>query len=250
MTQADPSASFRKLERRDPKWLTSFADMMSLLFAMFVLLLSMADFNKTEFDKNSAPIAEAFDAKIKPKDPKPIPTADKPMVIDLGHPVTQLAPPPPLPEDTTAEDMVEKLRFVLEQEITRDMVEVLQRDDVVVIRFRDRAAFAVGDRELAPSILPTLTNVANIIARTPGRLRVEGHTDDVPINTMMFRSNWDLSAARAASVVHFLLQAGAIDPSRVSAEGFADSRPLVPNDSPQNRAINRRVELLIELKGK
>ncbi len=250
----DPNAGFKKIERRAPKWLISFADLMSLLFALFVLLLSFSEVDSTSFKKNAGPISEAFDAKVKSPKKEPVedPRPDVPMRIDIRPPLP-LEIPPPLPEQPREEldrEVAERLRVVLEEELKRQMIELVETDDMVIIRFKDRAAFAVADRELSPDILLTLDEIAEVLGRTSGRIRVEGHTDDVPINTDLFRSNWDLSAARAASVVQYLLRSGAIAPWRISAEGFADSRPLAGNDTPENRARNRRVEISIELQPK
>jgi len=96
-----------------------------------------------------------------------------------------------------------------------------------------------------PSTLEILDRVAKALAETNGQLMVSGHTDDVPISTGRYRSNWDLSSARASSVVHYLLKNKLIAPGRISATGYADSRPLVPNNSAENRATNRRVEITI-----
>ncbi|MEW5727901.1 MAG: OmpA family protein [Pseudomonadota bacterium] len=249
----DPNAGFKKLERRDPKWLVSFADLMSLLFAMFVMLLSFSEVDSTSFKKNAGPISEAFDAKVKSPKKEPVedPRPDTPMRIDIRPPLPlEIPPPQPEQREELDREVAERLRVVLEEELKRQMIELVETDNLVIIRFKDRAAFAVADRELSPDILPTLDEIAEVLGRTTGRIRVEGHTDDVPINTELFRSNWDLSAARAASVVQYLLRSGAIAPWRISAEGFADSRPLAGNDTPENRARNRRVEISIELQPK
>lgn len=242
----------KKLERRAPRWLISFADLMSLLFALFVLLLSFSEVDSDSFKKNAGPISEAFQAsKNKPLDPIPqvAPArTESPLVIDLVRPTPKLDRPIDPEDDHRVEDLTAHLHFVMAAEIKDDMVEILVKDNLVTIRFRDRAAFAAGDRELRPAILPALDSIAQVLNKTPGRIRVEGHTDPVPISTHLYRSNWDLSASRAASVVHHLLATGLIEPSRISAQGFADSRPLVPNDTADGRAINRRVEVLIDLR--
>lgn len=242
---------FKKLERRQPMWLVSFADLMSLLFAMFVMLLSFSSINSDSFNKNAGPIAEAFDSqapktRIVPPPPQVLPH----MSIDLTRPQEEeeedseaeaTRQPPP------AAEIAAELRKVMAEELKGELVDVIERDNMVVIRFRDRAAFIPGERELSPTILPTLDNIVGVLGRTPGRIRIEGHTDNVPISTEMFRSNWDLSAARAASVVHHLLRSGIVTADRISAEGFADSRPLDGNDGAAGRARNRRVEISVEV---
>jgi chemotaxis protein MotB len=91
-----------------------------------------------------------------------------------------------------------------------------------------------------------LLGMSELLAEMPGTLTIEGHTDDVPISTARFRSNWDLSAARASAVANALLFNPALDPQRLAVKGFADTRPRVANDSPQQRALNRRVEIIID----
>lgn len=253
-----PNGNFKKLTRREPRWLTSFADLMSLLFAMFVMLLSFSEVNSDSFRRNAGPISQAF-TDVPPERKAKTPTEQTPgggkSLFEFIRPMQQEEPDPePEPADDAkvererrVEDLMQQLRLIMAEELNREEVDLLQSDGKVTIRFRDRAAFAVGDRDLAPGILPVLDTIAAVLARTPGRIRIEGHTDDVPIHTGLFRSNWDLSAARAASVVHRLLQSGAIEPGRISAEGFADSRPLSGNDSPEGRARNRRVEISVEM---
>lgn len=238
--------NYKKIERRQPMWLVSFADLMSLLFAMFVMLLSFSSVDSNSFNKNAGPIAEAFDSKAPTTRFVPAVQVLPQMKMDLvpereDAEVEETQPPPP------ATQVAAELRRVMAQELATELVDVIERDRVVVIRFRDHAAFTAGQRELSPSILPTLNNIVGVLSRTAGRIRIEGHTDNVPISTELFRSNWDLSAARAASVVHQLLQAGIIAADRISAEGFADSRPLDDNATLAGRARNRRVEISIEV---
>lgn len=246
----DFETNFKKIERRQPMWLTSFADLMSLLFAMFVMLLSFSTIDSTSFKKNAGPIAEAFDSQAPKTKIVPPPQVLPQMSIDLTRPREDMEEEPreeQAPQPTPVAEIAAELRRVMAEELKDALVDVLERDNMVVIRFRDRAAFAAGDRELSPAILPTLDNIVGVLGRTPGRIRIEGHTDNVPISTEMFRSNWDLSAARAASVVQYLLKSGRITPDRISAEGFADSRPLDRNDEAEGRAHNRRVEISIEV---
>lgn len=229
---------FKKMERRTPKWLVSFADLMALLLALFVMLLSFAEVDSDSFRRNAGPISEAFfqDPKITSS------STNSSMVVNLNGIFNT--------EETTLSPEQVRLRLmvVLSEEIERNAIKVLEEDERIVIRFNDRAAFASSSRELTPAILPALEKVAEVLANTKGAIHVKGHTDDIPISTNVFRSNWDLSAARAASVVHHLLDQKRINPSRVSAMGLADSQPLVPNSSAQNQAVNRRVEIALDTK--
>ena len=114
----------------------------------------------------------------------------------------------------------------------------------VTISIPEAGVFAVGDDELSDAARDLMAQVAATVADFRNDLLVEGHADNVPIRTSRFRSNWDLSAARASRVVEFLIERG-IDPGRLSATGYGEFRPRVANDSPASRAVNRRVDVVI-----
>jgi chemotaxis protein MotB len=114
----------------------------------------------------------------------------------------------------------------------------------LVMRLSDRALFDLGIATISPQALPLLKKVGAIIARTSYQVRIEGHTDDLPINTIQFPSNWELSTARAVRVLRYFTESVAISSERLSAVGFAEFQPMVPNDSPAHRAQNRRVEII------
>jgi chemotaxis protein MotB len=118
----------------------------------------------------------------------------------------------------------------------------------LTIRLPNTVLFDEGGAEIRPEALPVLNKVAEMAIKTPGyELLVVGHTDDLPIQTTRFPSNWELSAARASAVVKYLAQKGGLDPSRLAASGYGSSWPVVLNDSQEHRAMNRRVEIkLIE----
>ena len=136
-----------------------------------------------------------------------------------------------------------KLTATLRREIESEMVRVELSDRAVVIRFSDLAFFSPGSETMMPDFRSVIARISIILGETGGIIAIQGHTDDIPISTRRFRSNWELSTARAVSVVHELLKGPAIDQSRVVVEGHADSKPIVPNDSAQHRAQNRRVEI-------
>ena len=115
----------------------------------------------------------------------------------------------------------------------------------MLIRIRERGSFGSGRSELKQEFLPILQLIAEVLNAREGHFIISGHTDDIPIETRKFRSNWDLSAARAASVVHFFIQQGDVDPERMEIRALSDNEPIVPNDSWENRAQNRRVEISV-----
>ena len=114
----------------------------------------------------------------------------------------------------------------------------------LVMRLSDRALFAAGVGAIASQAIPLLKKVGDIIARTSFEVRIEGHTDDLPIKTVQFPSNWELSTARAVNVLRYFIETGGIASQRLSAVGFGEFQPLVPNDSTEHRAQNRRVEII------
>ncbi len=141
------------------------------------------------------------------------------------------------------------LETVMKAEIRAGKFELVAKKNVVTLRFPEKVTFFSGVADLQKDIQPTLDRIASIISKTEAqdKIVVTGHTDSVPISTYRFRSNWDLSAARAVSVVHRILMNKNIDRKRVLAVGSADVNPLASNDTWENRALNRRVEIRIEL---
>lgn len=146
--------------------------------------------------------------------------------------------------ESKAIEMAEKLQ----EEIAKDMVEIETKGRKIVIRIQEKGAFASGSAELQADFIPVLDKLIDILASIEGHIAVEGHTDDIPINTVMFPSNWDLSVARALEVAHGLFDDGYIKQERFSISGFSDTLPLVPNDSPISRRKNRRVEIILQEK--
>ncbi len=133
----------------------------------------------------------------------------------------------------------------LQAQITAGQIEIETRGRQIIIRIREQGSFRSGSAELAEDYYDVLDEIQAVLMLQPGGIKVQGHTDNIPINSARFRSNWELSAGRAVSVAHQLMRGDYIDESRFEVTGFADTRPLAPNDSPENRARNRRVEVVI-----
>ena len=227
-----------------PRWMVTFADLMSLLFALFVLLLSFAEIDSDNFKRNAGPINEAFNAKPTAL-PEATPTPTTSLRLDLTPPPE--AGDPEQPSTQAKANLLGQLRSALAEEIAKKQVELIVSNDLVVIRFPSKFAFTSGAEGLTDAILPTIDTISRVLARTPGKILIAGHTDDTPISTSRFRSNWDLSSARAVSVVRRLLANNRIDPKRVTSQGFAEHRPLDSKPSSEARAKNRRVEISVEV---
>lgn len=143
------------------------------------------------------------------------------------------------------EQQAANLAEALHDQIVRGEVEVETRGRQIIIRIREKGSFKSGSAELADDYHDVLAEISAVLRTSPGKIQVQGHTDNVPISSGRFRSNWELSSSRAVSVAHELMK-DAIDPKRFEVTGFADIHPLVPNDSAANRARNRRVEIVIQ----
>ncbi len=260
-------------------WMATFADLMSLLMCFFVLLLSFAemdvlkykqvagamklafgvqrDVKATEIPKGTSVIAQQY-SPGKPTEVTPLEimrektTDDTKTNLDFTDSETRndqsLAEAEALAKahaEKMAQEEAEELKKELAEAIGEGLIEVEAFNDRVLIRIREKGSFGSGQADLKPEFAPILEQIALVLNQRDGQFIIAGHTDDIPIETRVFRSNWDLSAKRAATVVHFFIQRGNIDPERIEIRAHSDNQPLVPNDSWENRAINRRVEISV-----
>ncbi|MAM87288.1 flagellar motor protein MotB [Allohahella sp. A8] len=145
-----------------------------------------------------------------------------------------------------AESTAVQLATALEPQVRNNQIEVETRGRQIIIRVQERGAFASGSASLNADFFPVIDNMVEVLKQYQGNISVEGHTDNIPIKTARFRSNWDLSTARALEVAHALFESGDVGQERFAVTGAADTTPLVPNDTPEGRARNRRVEIVVE----
>ena len=139
----------------------------------------------------------------------------------------------------------ERLAAALEEEIAAGMIQIETEGVSIIIRIREKGSFASGVARFDPAFEPAIAKLRNSLQEIEGTITVAGHTDNVPISTRVYRSNWDLSSARGVSVVHAMLKESELDPARFVVEGHGDAHPLMANDSSEGRALNRRVEITI-----
>jgi chemotaxis protein MotB len=164
--------------------------------------------------------------------------------------VANLAPRPlPIPEVPDLPQDLSRVKALLTRDLAVEIKEgrVSLEQDVrgLVISIREAGSFGIGRADLPPEAKALFTTLGSRLREIPNAVRVEGHTDDVPIHTARYESNWQLSTARATEVVAFFIQSSRVDPGRLSAAGYAEFRPRAANDSPANRATNRRVDLVV-----
>jgi len=249
-----------------PAWLITFADLMVLLMCFFVLMLSFSEMDPQKFKLMSGTLAEAFGVQTA------VTATDAPKGTSLEALEFSPAIPEPTTENTVrqhtvdsdlntldlgldlrlrelkaqeeaAERQSQELRALFRQEVDDGRLLIRQDGSNVSIQLLEKDSFPSGSAELEAESLATLQRIGLLVGDMAGAIMVSGHTDDVPIRSgAQYRSNWDLSAARAASVGHELLAAG-LDPARLMVSGHADTQPRVANDTPANRALNRRVDI-------
>jgi chemotaxis protein MotB len=144
------------------------------------------------------------------------------------------------------DEQLAELQEALQEELEQGLVTLEKKETSIIIRIQEKGSFGSGSARLDPAFHEVMDRISAVLAAKPGRILVAGHTDNIPISTGRFRSNWELSSARAVTVLHSMLRNEAIVEERIVVQGFADTHPLVENDSPQNRAMNRRVELVLK----
>lgn len=244
-----------------PEWVMTFADLMSLLMVFFVLLLSFSEMDVLKFKQIAGSMQVAFGVQREDRDAMNIPMGTsiiaqefssaqpQPTVINEVRQQTTdtskqyLEIKDPAVED--AQNKEEELEEALKKEVAEGLLEISTIDDQVIIRIREKGSFASASAAIGPDFLKVLTKIGDALNQVQGRIIVAGHTDDIPIETREFPSNWILSAARAAAVAYTMTDRGDIEPERVEIRAYADNRPLEPNSSPEGRATNRRVEIIV-----
>jgi chemotaxis protein MotB len=227
-------------------WLTTFNDLVTLLMVFFVLLFTMSSIDAKKMQEfqfalqSGLGVLEAgkmVDVTIKTPQP----------VEDMSHIHTQ----PEGVKRSKKNRLTGLLSKALVKSLEADFgIQVTQIQQGIRLSFEDQILFDFGKAAINPAGNALLNQIAKAIQHVPDAVRVEGHTDNVPIQTRRFPSNWELSVARAVNVVKYFVEVGNIDPRRLSAVGYGESRPLVANDTSANRKKNRRVEILILTEGK
>jgi chemotaxis protein MotB len=230
----------RTIERRQShdRWLVSYADFITLLFAFFVVMYSAAQLDKRRAGKLATAIQTAF-AQRGSLPPKP---------ADVGG-LSSTGVPSKLPIGNTEDDEFRVLKGQIQDalagEIASGEVAVRSTGDGLVISLREVGFFDSGSDQIKASSAGAFARLALVLRQANSDLRIEGHTDNIPIHNPRFSSNWDLSTARATATIRLLIQQYGFIPQRLSASGYAEYRPTTSNDTSEGRAMNRRVDVVI-----
>ncbi|WP_408607812.1 flagellar motor protein MotS [Bacillus xiapuensis] len=230
MTRRRPS---KKKPAGAPKWMVTFSDLVTLILVFFILLFSMSQIDIVKFKA----IAHSF---------KQTPLFEQNSSIVPGE----------YPSEEMKEDLGEKKEDSLDQ-LAKDVQEYLEKNNLekvatatrnergVVLVLQEQILFETGDAVVVPEAYPFLQKIGKLLKTMPNMIKVEGHTDSRPIRNSYYPSNWELSSARASSVIRYLSEHQNIDEDRFIAVGYSDTRPLVPDTSSENMQKNRRVEIII-----
>ena len=228
------------------RWLVSYSDFITLLFAFFVVMYAISTLNEGKYRVLSDALGMAFRREA-------VVSAQTTGIAPINR--TNAGPPPVRPTIRAPEPLrksVEQKLVNLADKITDALKPLVQSGQVrltrlprgLAVEINASVLFAPGQATLQTESIAGLQAVAQVIARADNAVQVEGHTDNVPMSSSQYPSNWELSAARASSVVRMFLASG-VAAHRLTAIGYADNRPVEDNDTPEHRARNRRVTLLI-----
>lgn len=233
------------------RWLISYADFITLLFAFFVVLYAISSVNEGKYRVLSDSLVSAFKTIPRSLDPVQIGEINrikKKSFVDAISHEPQVNSPQELGNDSQASmslrEMASEIEKAMASLIKEGTVNVRQSDNWLEIEINTSILYPSGSATFVRSARPVLTEIAGILAPFGSPVNVEGFTDNLPIKTIAYPSNWELSAARAASVVHLFAKSG-VEPSRMSAIGYGEHRPVASNDTPAGRSANRRVVIAV-----
>ena len=217
-----------------PGWMVTYGDLVTLVLTFFILLFS---FSQTDIVKFQAVMSSMQGALG-------ILEGGKQLVAPDAGPAIQDSEAQTAGQKQKLQQMQKQVEQAIQNMEMEGRMSTLIDRRGLVIRVVDTALFDSGSADIRPEARQMLVNVVQIIKDVPNDVQIEGHTDNVPINTFRFPSNWELSSARASSVIRAFVQMG-VNPKKLSAAGYGEYYPVAPNDSPANRQKNRRIDIVI-----
>jgi len=242
----EPVEAKEEVEEGAPAWVVTFGDLMSLLLCFFVLLLSFSETDKAVYKQVAGSMEKAFGVQRKER------VMDSPMGMKIIAKDFDQAVVPALPReeivatqdrDTIKDELKEEVDAYFKEE--KDLISIKLEGDIIKISLMGETTFDSGKAKIREKMIPLLKKIASAINKTKGDVTIAGHTDNVPIRTKKFKSNLELSLARALSVSNFLIYKGNVNPKRISTMGFGKYRPVETNDGFKGRRNNRRVEIIL-----
>jgi len=216
------------------RWLLTYADLITLMMAFFIIMYAMSKADVAKFNALKNSLAVAFRTEG---------SASSVVFTQQGtQPVEQAMSMDGNLEREEFQDIIHKIQANLKDQ---KQVAFIVDERGLTVRFLDNVLFDLGQADLRPDSVGMLDAVGAALKNTRRYIRVEGHADNLPINTVQFPSNWELSAARSIAVTRYLIERHGLDPRRLASLGYGEYRPLYPNTSEENRARNRRVDIVV-----
>lgn len=235
-----------------PAWMATFADLMALMMCFFVLLFSFSQIDESKYRLMVDSMSKGFGNQQVQFQAQSTPSASLSSPSSINSPFSQMQAPSRSSRKRsrvqTSQSTVataKQVKAVMKKDIADGKVTVETTGNTVLIRLPEEVAFAPGSDDVSEQITEIIDRLAPAMRATTGTIMVSGHTDDVPISSSEFASNWELSADRAVAVIHHIAELTGLDESRFAAVGNGSTKPIAPNDTPENRAKNRRVEISI-----
>lgn len=253
----------RRLEQKGaPKWMVTYSDLVTLILVFFVLLFSMSQIDAEKFKAiaeafRSETIFEAMPSIIQEQYPtenvevlKEEENDDKsedatPIDDQEGQAESEATTVEGTPDQDELDLLLAEVENYLNENDLNEVISATRTIQGVVLVLQESVLFETGEAEILDPAKPFLNKVSTLLTNIPNEVRVEGHTDNRPISSYRYPSNWELSGARASSVIRFLIESNDFNKSRFIAAGFGDTRPVAPNDSAEGWSANRRVEIVI-----
>ncbi|MFQ5736226.1 MAG: flagellar motor protein MotB [Thermodesulfobacteriota bacterium] len=219
------------------RWLVSYADFITLLFAFFTSMYAISSVNEGKFRVLSESLAVSFNSTIytstsggRSNGPSFVKQGSRNLASDFR---------------SMYSNKYEKVKDALKDLEKDKKLSFIFDENMLTIRISDNILFQPGKDELIEAAHPVLDEIISILKTLPNDVRIEGHTDNIPINTPRFSSNWDLSSARAIAILKYFVNEHGFDPAKLSALGHGEYRPIATNDTPSGRLKNRRVDIMV-----
>ncbi|KUO76108.1 MAG: hypothetical protein APF77_02140 [Clostridia bacterium BRH_c25] len=216
-----------------PAWMSTYGDMVTLLLCFFVLLFSFATLDVQKFEA----IAQSMSGSLG--------VLDSGITLSMEPLVNTFPADSPTEEVEEFRKLYEEMSEYIKENNLENSITLMLDERGLLVRFMDDVLFDSGKADLTPRAREIINKVAEIIRQNDKNVRVEGHTDNVPINTFRFPSNWELSTTRAVNVVKYLIEENGIESKRMSASGYSDQHPVDDNTTQEGRQKNRRVDMVI-----
>jgi chemotaxis protein MotB len=232
-----------------PRWMVTFSDLMTLILVFFILLFSMSVVDATKFRA----VAESFQQRaifdfypslIPFENPAEDISVKRDPSDDVNDPFNDVRKKEK-DNDYDLDQLFQEVQEFLQENELNDVISATRDDRGVVLILQERTLFESGEAQILDGAKPFLTKVGTLLETIPNLVKVEGHTDSRPISTFRYPSNWELSGARASSVIRYFTEINDLDPYRFLAVGYGDTRPVVPNTNDTNLQKNRRVVIVI-----